>query len=159
MYFLFQVKCRSCTCLQGTGLTGTKSNSVFSRRTTSLLIQLVGNLPFINLITSLYRKRKSFIKSISYFRWVKEINHFLNGRYSCTLMLVFFLLTSYFSGTIFSITVFSKYLQWHDSMLGIISTVSKISASFVYAFAPNETIFFIGKLVNPYIIFHRPQRT
>ncbi|KAL0840661.1 hypothetical protein ABMA28_015857 [Loxostege sticticalis] len=50
-------------------------------------------------------------------------------------------------GTIFSITVFSKYLQWHDSMLGIISTVSKISASFVYAFAPNETIFFIAPMV------------
>ncbi|XP_063839381.1 lysosomal proton-coupled steroid conjugate and bile acid symporter SLC46A3-like [Ostrinia nubilalis] len=50
-------------------------------------------------------------------------------------------------GTVFSITVFSKYLQWHDSMLGIISTVSKIAASFVYCFAPNETIFFIGPMV------------
>ncbi|XP_052738477.1 solute carrier family 46 member 3-like [Bicyclus anynana] len=51
-------------------------------------------------------------------------------------------------GTIFSITVFSKYLQWHDSVLGIISTVSKISASFIYCFAPNERIFFIAPLVD-----------
>ncbi|CAH0749896.1 unnamed protein product [Diatraea saccharalis] len=50
-------------------------------------------------------------------------------------------------GTIFSITVFSKLLQWHDSMLGIISTVSKIAASFVYCFAPNERIFYIAPAV------------
>ncbi|XP_072940736.1 lysosomal proton-coupled steroid conjugate and bile acid symporter SLC46A3-like [Epargyreus clarus] len=51
-------------------------------------------------------------------------------------------------GTIFSITYFSKYLQWHDSVLGIISTVSKILASFIYCFAPNEKIFFIAPLVD-----------
>ncbi|XP_050342611.1 uncharacterized protein LOC126768499 isoform X2 [Nymphalis io] len=51
-------------------------------------------------------------------------------------------------GTIFSILVFSKYLQWHDSVLGIISTISKIAASFVYCFAPNERIFFIAPLVD-----------
>ncbi|XP_045764912.1 solute carrier family 46 member 3-like isoform X1 [Maniola jurtina] len=51
-------------------------------------------------------------------------------------------------GTIFSITVFSKYLKWHDSVLGIISTLSKIAASFVYCFAPNERIFFIAPLVD-----------
>ncbi|KAJ0180104.1 hypothetical protein K1T71_004695 [Dendrolimus kikuchii] len=50
-------------------------------------------------------------------------------------------------GTIFSILVFSRYLQWHDSILGIISTVSKIAASFVYCFAPNEKIFFFAPLV------------
>ncbi|XP_047516259.1 solute carrier family 46 member 3-like [Pieris napi] len=51
-------------------------------------------------------------------------------------------------GTIFSIVVFSKYLQWHDSILGIISTLSKIASSFVYCFATNERIFFIGPLVD-----------
>ncbi|XP_053602309.1 lysosomal proton-coupled steroid conjugate and bile acid symporter SLC46A3-like isoform X2 [Plodia interpunctella] len=50
-------------------------------------------------------------------------------------------------GTIFSISVFSKYLQWHDSILGIISTLSKIAGSFVYCFAPNEKIFFIAPIV------------
>ncbi|CAK1553440.1 unnamed protein product [Leptosia nina] len=51
-------------------------------------------------------------------------------------------------GTIFSIVVFSKYLGWHDSTLGIISSASKISASFIYCFAPNERIFFIAPLVD-----------
>ncbi|CAH0727980.1 unnamed protein product, partial [Brenthis ino] len=51
-------------------------------------------------------------------------------------------------GTIFSIMVFSKYLKWHDSVLGIISTLSKIASSFVYCFAPNERIFFIAPLVD-----------
>ncbi|CAH0693516.1 unnamed protein product [Chilo suppressalis] len=50
-------------------------------------------------------------------------------------------------GTIFSIAVLSKYLQWHDSMLGIISTISKIAASFVYCFAPNERIFYIAPAI------------
>ncbi|XP_037299543.1 proton-coupled folate transporter-like isoform X2 [Manduca sexta] len=50
-------------------------------------------------------------------------------------------------GTIFSILVFSKYLKWHDSILGIISTVSKFAASFVYCFAPNEKVFFAAPLV------------
>lgn len=50
-------------------------------------------------------------------------------------------------GTIFSIMVLSKYLQWHDSLLGIVSTLSKIAASFVYCFAPNEKIFFLAPLV------------
>ncbi|XP_059061433.1 lysosomal proton-coupled steroid conjugate and bile acid symporter SLC46A3-like [Achroia grisella] len=50
-------------------------------------------------------------------------------------------------GTLFSITVFSKQLKWHDSILGIISTVSKIAGSFVYCFAPNEKIFYIAPLV------------
>ncbi|XP_041975986.1 solute carrier family 46 member 3-like [Aricia agestis] len=51
-------------------------------------------------------------------------------------------------GTIFSIVLLSKYLQWHDSILGIISTVSKIAGSFIYCFAPNEKIFFIAPLVD-----------
>ncbi|GBP87767.1 hypothetical protein EVAR_28649_1 [Eumeta japonica] len=50
-------------------------------------------------------------------------------------------------GTVFSITVFSKVLNWHDSVLGIISTVSKIAASFVYCFAPNGRVFFAGPIV------------
>ncbi|XP_045492900.1 solute carrier family 46 member 3-like [Colias croceus] len=51
-------------------------------------------------------------------------------------------------GTLFSIVVFSKYLQWHDSVLGIISTLSKIAASFIYCFAPNERIFFIAPIAD-----------
>ncbi|XP_032511508.2 proton-coupled folate transporter-like [Danaus plexippus] len=51
-------------------------------------------------------------------------------------------------GTLFSITVFSKYLGWHDSILGIISTTSKIAASFFYCFAKNQRIFFIAPIVD-----------
>ncbi|XP_038210470.1 solute carrier family 46 member 3-like [Zerene cesonia] len=51
-------------------------------------------------------------------------------------------------GTLFSIVVFSKYLQWHDSVLGIISILSKIAASFIYCFAPNERIFFIAPIAD-----------
>ncbi|CAH0627263.1 unnamed protein product [Chrysodeixis includens] len=50
-------------------------------------------------------------------------------------------------GTIFSIMVLSKHLQFHDSMLGIVSTLSKVAASFVYCFAPNEKIFYLAPLV------------
>ncbi|CAH2107667.1 unnamed protein product [Euphydryas editha] len=52
------------------------------------------------------------------------------------------------TGTIISITVFSKYLGWHDSVLGIISTISKIASSFIYCFAPNSKIFFIAPVVD-----------
>ncbi|XP_022816276.1 solute carrier family 46 member 3-like [Spodoptera litura] len=50
-------------------------------------------------------------------------------------------------GTIFSILVLSKYLKWHDSLLGIVSTLSKIAASFVYCFAKNEKVFYIAPMV------------
>ncbi|XP_073951268.1 lysosomal proton-coupled steroid conjugate and bile acid symporter SLC46A3-like [Choristoneura fumiferana] len=50
-------------------------------------------------------------------------------------------------GTVFSLVVFSKALKWHDSVLGIISTVSKIAASFIYCFAPTGRIFYLAPLV------------
>ncbi|CAH2107664.1 unnamed protein product [Euphydryas editha] len=51
-------------------------------------------------------------------------------------------------GTIFSITVFSKLLKWQDSVLGLLSTFSRIAGSFVYCFAPNERIFFIAPFLD-----------
>ncbi|CAK1603859.1 unnamed protein product [Parnassius mnemosyne] len=51
-------------------------------------------------------------------------------------------------GTVFSLAVFNKYLGWHDSVLGIISCLSKILGSFVYCFALNEKIFFLAPLVD-----------
>ncbi|XP_061709688.1 probable peptidoglycan muropeptide transporter SLC46 isoform X1 [Cydia pomonella] len=50
-------------------------------------------------------------------------------------------------GTVFSLIVFSKMLKWHDSMLGIISTISKLVGSFIYCFAATATIFYIAPLV------------
>lgn len=55
------------------------------------------------------------------------------------------IISEHVSGTIFSILVFSKYLQWHDALLGIISSTSKILASFFYGFAKTPTVFYIGK--------------
>ncbi|XP_021202680.2 uncharacterized protein LOC101736655 [Bombyx mori] len=51
-------------------------------------------------------------------------------------------------GTIFSTVVLSKYLKWHDSLLGIVSTTSKITSSFVYCFAPNVQIFCVAPVVD-----------
>ncbi|XP_061728983.1 proton-coupled folate transporter-like [Cydia pomonella] len=50
-------------------------------------------------------------------------------------------------GTVFSLVVFSKILKWHDSLLGIISTISKIVGSCVYCFAATATIFYIASMV------------
>ncbi|CAK1603870.1 unnamed protein product [Parnassius mnemosyne] len=49
-------------------------------------------------------------------------------------------------GALFSILFFSKYLGWHDALLGIISTVSKILGSFAYCFARSQWVFFLAPL-------------
>ncbi|KAG6464716.1 proton-coupled folate transporter [Manduca sexta] len=47
-------------------------------------------------------------------------------------------------GTIVAITVFSKYLKMHDSLLGIIGTGCKIVSYVVYGLAPTKQWFFAG---------------
>ncbi|KAK5648548.1 hypothetical protein RI129_003440 [Pyrocoelia pectoralis] len=47
------------------------------------------------------------------------------------------------AATILSLSFFSKYLKFDDSLVGIISGSSKVLSSFVYAFAPNSTIFYL----------------
>ncbi|KAF2884242.1 hypothetical protein ILUMI_21934, partial [Ignelater luminosus] len=47
-------------------------------------------------------------------------------------------------GTLFSLTFFSKFLKLDDALLGAISSSSKFIACFVYAFAPNSTVFYLG---------------
>ncbi|KAF5291309.1 hypothetical protein FQA39_LY03460 [Lamprigera yunnana] len=47
-------------------------------------------------------------------------------------------------GTIFSLTVLSKYFKLDDAVLGIISGTGKFFSAFVFAFAPNETVFYLG---------------
>lgn len=49
------------------------------------------------------------------------------------------------SGTVFSLMFFSKFLKVDDAVLGMISSMSKIAASLLYAFAPSGTIFYIGE--------------
>ncbi|XP_028026477.1 LOW QUALITY PROTEIN: solute carrier family 46 member 3-like [Bombyx mandarina] len=51
-------------------------------------------------------------------------------------------------GTIFAVVVLSNYLKWHDALLGITSTISKIASSFVYCFAPNAQILYIAPVVD-----------
>ncbi|XP_063531903.1 proton-coupled folate transporter-like [Cydia strobilella] len=50
-------------------------------------------------------------------------------------------------GTIFSISLFSKYMNLDDTILGIISNVSKIVAAFAYAFARNDLEIYLAPLL------------
>lgn len=43
------------------------------------------------------------------------------------------------AGTAIAVLLFSKALKFHDSILGIIATASKVMGSIVYALAPNKT--------------------
>ena len=49
-----------------------------------------------------------------------------------------------FSGTIFSLALFSKFFKLDDAMLGMISSLSKVASSVIYTFAPTPTIFYLG---------------
>ncbi|CAB3243666.1 unnamed protein product [Arctia plantaginis] len=51
-----------------------------------------------------------------------------------------------FLGTMLSILVLIKYLGWHDSLVGIISILSKIAASFIYCFAQTGLVFYFGPM-------------
>ncbi|XP_050664163.1 uncharacterized protein LOC126964888 [Leptidea sinapis] len=50
-------------------------------------------------------------------------------------------------GTTFSISLFSKYLKLDDTILGIISSLSKIAASFAYAFARTDFEIYMAPLL------------
>ncbi|VVC97199.1 unnamed protein product [Leptidea sinapis] len=50
--------------------------------------------------------------------------------------------------TIISVAIFSKCLRWHDAVLGIFSTISKIASSFVYCFAQNERILYLAAVID-----------
>ncbi|KAK9693843.1 Major Facilitator Superfamily [Popillia japonica] len=50
-------------------------------------------------------------------------------------------------GTLISLLFFSKHLKLDDAVLGMLSSASKIASSFVFAFAPNSTVFYLAVLV------------
>ncbi|KAL3277580.1 hypothetical protein HHI36_012923 [Cryptolaemus montrouzieri] len=54
-------------------------------------------------------------------------------------------------GSIFALSVFSKYFKLEDAMLGMIAMISKICACFIFAFATSGSIFYVGAFVE---IFH-----
>ncbi|CAH0388966.1 unnamed protein product [Bemisia tabaci] len=51
-------------------------------------------------------------------------------------------------GTSISVGVFSHLLKIDDSLIGVMSCMSKILAGFIYAYAPTETIYYLGSLVD-----------
>ncbi|XP_046999630.1 proton-coupled folate transporter-like isoform X1 [Schistocerca americana] len=53
-----------------------------------------------------------------------------------------------FVGTLILISLFSRTLKLDDSLIGIISCISKILASFVYAFSIQVWMFYLGPLVD-----------
>ncbi|XP_053602861.1 proton-coupled folate transporter-like [Plodia interpunctella] len=71
------------------------------------------------------------------FNW-DEVQYSLWSTYAITTNLL---------GTMFSISLFSNYMKLDDTLLGIISCVSKIMASFAYAFARNDLEIYMAPLL------------
>ncbi|GJQ80800.1 hypothetical protein Trydic_g9391 [Trypoxylus dichotomus] len=65
----------------------------------------------------------------------------------CIIMVLVMVIIGPMHGTLFSLLFFSKFLKVDDAILGVISSASKIASSFVYAFAPTSTIFYLGAIV------------
>ncbi|XP_018334591.1 uncharacterized protein LOC108743517 [Agrilus planipennis] len=58
-----------------------------------------------------------------------------------------FIVVMHMIGTFFSLAFFSRFLKLDDTVLGMISNFSKFLACFVFAFAPNSKIFYLGAVV------------
>ncbi|XP_041975984.1 proton-coupled folate transporter-like [Aricia agestis] len=71
------------------------------------------------------------------FNW-DEVKYSIWSTYSIVTNLI---------GTAFSMSLFSNYLKFDDTVLGIISLTSKICASFAYAFARNDLEIYIAPLI------------
>lgn len=52
----------------------------------------------------------------------------------------------FIKGTLFSVGVFSHLLQIDDAIIGVLSSMSKIISSFVYAFATNTWQLYMGPI-------------
>jgi MFS transporter, PCFT/HCP family, solute carrier family 46, member 3 len=75
----------------------------------------------------------------------------LFGKTYNTLHPSFYKICIYFfsgvSGTLFSVGIFSHLLKIDDALIGVMSCVSKILSSFVYAFAVTNWQLFLGRLL------------
>ncbi|VVC29230.1 Major facilitator superfamily,Major facilitator superfamily domain [Cinara cedri] len=58
-----------------------------------------------------------------------------------------FTMVTGFIGTSFSLWILSHKLQIDDTLIAVMACCSKVIGSFVFAFAPNEVIFFLGSIV------------
>ncbi|CAD1474217.1 unnamed protein product, partial [Heterotrigona itama] len=61
-------------------------------------------------------------------------------------MYIIFIITFTFIGTAVSVGVFSHILKIDDAIVGIMSSMSKILAGFVYAFAITDWMIYLGKV-------------
>lgn len=68
----------------------------------------------------------------------------LVGEFNKTRMLQFF--NIFLLGTLFSVGVFSHLLKIDDAIIGVLSSMSKIISSFVYAFAANTWQLYLGPI-------------
>ncbi|KAK0174940.1 hypothetical protein PV327_010643 [Microctonus hyperodae] len=71
------------------------------------------------------------------FNW-NEVNFSMFSTYSMVTNLI---------GTVVSVGLFSHLLKIDDALVGVMSCISKILASFVYAFATEDWILYLGPLV------------
>ncbi|XP_011502116.1 PREDICTED: solute carrier family 46 member 3-like [Ceratosolen solmsi marchali] len=71
------------------------------------------------------------------FNW-NEVQFSFFSTYSMVINLI---------GTLFAVGVFSHFLKMDDALLGVLSCVSKILASFVYAFSTTDWMIYIAPLV------------
>lgn len=64
---------------------------------------------------------------------------------SLTPFFYFVLLIPNSSGTMFSVVIFTKWLKVDDTIVGVISVLSKIISGLIYTFANTPSVFYIGK--------------
>lgn len=64
---------------------------------------------------------------------------------SLTPFFHFVLLIPNSSGTMFSVVIFTKWLKVDDTIVGVISVLSKIISGLIYTFANTPSVFYIGK--------------
>nr|CAD7259524.1 unnamed protein product [Timema shepardi] len=94
-----------------------------------LSIVLVGPMFGESAINYLFTRYK--------FNW-NEVDYSMYATYTVIVHLI---------GTMIAITLFSRVLKWDDGLIGFIGCVSKITASFVYAFSSAPWMLFVGQVV------------
>ncbi|XP_072942586.1 lysosomal proton-coupled steroid conjugate and bile acid symporter SLC46A3-like isoform X2 [Epargyreus clarus] len=96
----------------------------------ALYIIMVGPLYGDSQVSYLYAIRKFGFK---------EVEYSVYGTINIVLGLI---------GTFFCISILSKKLNVHDSVIGVLAGVSRIAACFVFAFAPNRIWFYSAPIFN-----------
>ncbi|XP_077287139.1 putative peptidoglycan muropeptide transporter SLC46 [Arctopsyche grandis] len=106
-----------------------------SRRLRVMLLMLI----FITITGPLYGETAVVYLFTRYRFKFTEVDYSIYVTYSVIINLI---------GTVLAMVVFSRYLKMDDSLIGAISGISKIAASFIYAFAPTVSWFYIAPIVD-----------